>query len=42
MLAIAKARRFCRRAPLTAIADAAGLAALCLLVVAGFTLPALY
>lgn len=41
MTALAKARRFAALAPAEALSDALGLAALCALVVAGFTVPGL-
>jgi hypothetical protein len=41
MTALARARRHLRRTPGSALGDAAGLAALCALVFASFTLPGL-
>ena len=41
MTPLARARRFARSAPVEALSDLAGLAALCALVGAGFVLPGL-
>ncbi|MEL6335290.1 MAG: hypothetical protein AAFS07_01450 [Pseudomonadota bacterium] len=40
--AVTKARSFLHRAPAEAAGDAAGLLAICVMVFAGFTLPALF
>ncbi|WP_264759703.1 hypothetical protein [Thermohalobaculum sediminis] len=41
MAQMLKARNFLTQAPREALADAAGIAVMCLLIFAGFTLPAL-
>lgn len=40
--AVNKARSYVHRAPAEALSDAAGLLAICVMVFAGFTLPALF
>lgn len=42
MASILRARSFLAAAPREALADVAGLAAICFLVFAGFTLPAMF
>jgi hypothetical protein len=42
MAQMLKAQSFLKAAPREALADAAGLAAMCLLIFAGFTIPAFF
>lgn len=42
MTAILKARAYFHAAPREALGDAVGLAAICLMIFAGFTVPALF